>query len=103
MKTAIYIENGDTQAVLTPENDWEKQVLNTICPKRYDVGYETGASMMPSDVTALRGDFYECRGGWYRQATTDNSLIFRIRKEKETRIEPPTDTKEAFTPSPEAS
>ena len=33
MKTAIYIENGRSQIVLTPENDWEKQVIKGIADK----------------------------------------------------------------------
>ena len=64
MKTAIYIENGVTQLVLTPENDWEKQVVRCI---------EDGAQ----NVTIHRASFYECRGGFTRHGTGDDSLILR--------------------------
>lgn len=52
MKTAIYLEDGVTQVVLTAENDWEKSVLARI----------DGQSL-----TVLRGQFYACQGGWFRQ------------------------------------
>jgi len=64
MKTAIYIENGVTQLVLTPENDWEKQVIGCI--------EEGGQS-----VKITRGSFYECRGGWNRMGIDETSLIIR--------------------------
>lgn len=64
MKIAIYIENGITQLVLTPENDWEKQVIRCI---------EDGSQ----NVAIHRASFYECRGGWTRQGTGDDSLILR--------------------------
>lgn len=64
MKTAIYIENGTTQLVLTPENEWEQQVVRCI---------EEGDQA----VTIHRASFYECRGGWFRQGTSDQSLILR--------------------------
>lgn len=64
MKTAIYIEDGITQLVLTPENDWEKQVISCI---------EDGSE----SVRILRGSFYECRGNFIRQGTGDESLILR--------------------------
>jgi hypothetical protein len=65
MKTAIYIENGVTQLVLTPESPWENKVVESIA-----VG--------DKNVKLLRGSFYECRGGWYRQNASDESLIIRM-------------------------
>lgn len=64
MKTAIYIENGNTQLVLTPENEWEKQVIRCV---------EDGAQT----VQIHRASFYETRGGYFRQGTGDESLILR--------------------------
>ena len=67
MKTAIYIEDGDVQLVLTPENDWEQKTLNSFGP----------------DLTAsvMHGHFYECQGGWYRHpyaaSEEKESLILR--------------------------
>ena len=64
MKTAIYIENGSTQLVLTPEDSWEKQVIECI---------EIGSS----NVLITRGSFYECRGNYFRSGSNDESLILR--------------------------
>jgi hypothetical protein len=33
MKTAIYIENGATQIVLTPESDFEERAISGIAAK----------------------------------------------------------------------
>ncbi len=65
MRTSIWIENGMTQLVLTPENDWEKNVTGTIA---------TG--QLNSSI--YKGCFYECAGGWVRQGTTENSLIIKV-------------------------
>ncbi len=66
MKTAIYIENGTTQLVLTPENDWEKQVLVSIAKE-------------PRPAIILRGEFYDCQGGWIRQRPDGyESLMIRL-------------------------
>lgn len=78
MKTAIYIEDGDVQLVITPENNWEKNALNSF-----------GDNV---DVRVMRGSFYSCQGGWHRQtscfgdsindrpgADEDRSLIIRVR------------------------
>lgn len=66
MKTAIYIENGTTQLVLTPETEWEKQIVRCV---------EEGAQT----VEIRRASFYECQGGWVRQGRGDESLILRTR------------------------
>lgn len=70
MKTAIYIENGVTQLLLTPENDWEKSTLKNITDRQ--VGFHI-----------RRGQFYECAGGYVRQGTQEEPLIL-------TTIEPET-------------
>ena len=64
MKTAIYITEGSTQVVLTPENEWEKQVIASI---------EQGQK----SLSIYRGGFYECQGGWVRQSGYEESLILR--------------------------
>ena len=76
MKTAIYIEDGVVQLVLTPENDFEKNALSS-----FD-GKETTTEI-------FIGGFYDCRGGWIRQNhyfqsrgmggdnSRDNSLILK--------------------------
>lgn len=70
MKAAIYINEGNTQVVLTPENEWEKAALKMI-------GSE-------NQVQTFWGQFYECQGGWYRQPQYSDyaheSLMFRVAK-----------------------
>jgi hypothetical protein len=82
VKTAIYIENGVTQLVLTPEDEWEQNVL-----KQFGEGDA-------ATVKIMRGSFYECRGGWSRvkfyesrdrgpfgyggEPPVDSSLILRV-------------------------
>jgi len=75
MKTAIYIEDGTVQLVITPETEFEKNALSTMREKRLD-------------AKIFSGSFYDCRGGWVRQedyssyqATENNdekSLIIRV-------------------------
>jgi len=70
MKAAIYIEDGLTQLVLTPESDFEKGVVSEI--KKGD-----------QNVNIYAGSFYECQGGWIRNnMSVDESLIIRISMEK---------------------
>ncbi len=78
MKTAIYIEDGTVQLVLTPESDYEKNALSMFREK-------------PLDAKVIAGSFYDCRGGWVKQVAyhthdhmyggtpkDDESLILRI-------------------------
>lgn len=62
MKTAIYIEDGVVQLVLTPENEFEKNSLTSFKPKS---GYGVEASRVEAEI--FEGTFYDCRGGWVRQ------------------------------------
>ncbi len=65
MKTAIYIEDGTVQLVLTPENEFEKNALRSFEDK-------------PTKAEIKSGSFYQCQGGWIRQsASDDRSLILR--------------------------
>lgn len=79
MKSAIYIEDGVTQLVLTPESDFERWAMSTAADKEL--------------VTEIfHGTFYDCRGGWVRQTSyyhdrhgssgdyKDSSIIIRISK-----------------------
>lgn len=63
MKTAIYIEDGVVQLVLTPESDFEKNVLKEF--KNKDLKTEI-----------FSGTFYDCRGGWVRQSQYYNKHQF---------------------------
>jgi len=76
MKTAIYIEDGVTQVVLTPESEFEKFALSEL-------------ENQSLNVQIFNGTFYDCRGGWIRQRedyrssyptlgqTEDKSIIIR--------------------------
>jgi len=81
MKTAIYIEDGTVQLVITPESDFEKNALSSFQEK-------------PLEAQIFSGSFYDCRGGWVRQSefkpdnfayqswlrkNEDKSLILRIK------------------------
>lgn len=79
MKTAIYIRNGRTQVVLTPENDIEKMAIKTIEDSEHS-------------LTLARGTFYDCQGGWTRQRAQqeDDSLMIVV-----DRASPP-DTQEGW-------
>jgi len=68
MKTAIYIEDGKTQLVLTPENEWETNCLKLVSDKKQGLEIHSGS-------------FYDCRGGWTRQSTDDTSLIIIVKKD----------------------
>ena len=74
MKTAIYIEDGDVQLVLTPQNEWEENALKSF-----------GDNM---SVSVMRGAFYACSGGWHRHTIRygmepdERSLILRVQSDK---------------------
>ena len=72
MRTAIYIEDGVVQLVLTPETKFEKNALQS---------FEVEGTL---DVKIEHGTFYDCQGGWARHrrtydgGTEDRSLILRV-------------------------
>jgi hypothetical protein len=78
MKTAIYIEDGVVQLVLTPESDFEKNAISSFDGKQ-------------TETRIFSGSFYDCRGGWARQSdynfsrpdSSDRSLIMRVASSKE--------------------
>lgn len=83
MKTAIYIEDGIVQLVLTPESDFEKKAIKSFQDKT-------------TTTKIFNGSFYDCRGGWARQTDnsyasedSDSSLILRIENTSE-QLTPPT-------------
>ena len=76
MKTAIYIEDGTVQLVITPESEFEKRAIDMFRDK-------------PMAAKLFSGSFYDCRGGWIRQRgyfhptyygehDDDKSLILRM-------------------------
>ena len=79
MKTAIYIEDGIVQLVITPETEFEKNALKSFSQK-------------PMEAQIFSGTFYDCRGGWVRQneyhrcspygeEINDQSLIIRLNEQ----------------------
>lgn len=78
MKTAIYIEDGVTQVVLTPESEFEKGVIQQMSESK-------------AALKLFSGSFYDCRGGWIRQTNhfpnawdpkiNDKSIMIRLDKE----------------------
>jgi len=84
MKTAIYMEDGTTQLVITPETDFEKEALSNFS--------KSISQDERLDVKIYSGSFYDCRGGWIRQRgyftpgiyegtdNNDESIILRIKK-----------------------
>lgn len=64
VKISIYIEQGVTQIVLTPESEWEKSVIRSVEENQ-------------TNLTIRRGQFYHCQGGWDRLGSGDDSLIIR--------------------------
>jgi len=72
VKTAIYVEDGVDQIVLTPETEFEKKALSAFTSK-----------MMIIEM--FEGSFYDCQGGWVRRDPRDsnNSLIIKASTVKE--------------------
>lgn len=62
MKIAFYIEQGIEQLILTPRDDQEKNMLEIF--HKGDRGFNV-----------KKGSFYQCKGGWVRQALDEDSTI----------------------------
>jgi len=71
MKIAFYMEDGLEQIVLTPESETEKAMLARV----HDGGRE---------IAIKRGSFYECRGGYVRQSSNDDSTMLVLRPKRTT-------------------
>lgn len=61
MKTAVYIDDDRTQIALTPENEFEKDVLNKVYDNRLD-------------AAICSGRFYDCQGGFTRRSSDCNQI-----------------------------
>ncbi len=71
MKTIIYIEDGITQLILTPESSFEKELVSRISHGKHVMSLYTGG-------------FYDCQGGWIRQGNQEEtSLMIRLDTQKE--------------------
>lgn len=69
MKTAIYIEDGLTQVVLTPQTDPERRALDLV--------------KSAATVDVKTGRFFECRGGYMRKPDGTESTMIVCRQEGE--------------------
>ena len=79
MKTAIYIEDGVVQLVITPETEFEKNALSPFQGRELE-------------TKIFSGSFYDCRGGWVKQSgyfgdifyqgpdNNDKSIILNIKQ-----------------------
>ena len=65
MKTAIYIEDGLFQVILTPESDHEKAVTKSLTNKDLD-------------LTIKKGGFYSCQGGHDRMENYPDNYIIKF-------------------------
>lgn len=73
MKTALYMEDGILQLVITPETEFETKTVDMFSNKH-------------ADVTFKKGQFYACQGGYIRHNDypTHSSLFIVARTEHET-------------------
>lgn len=70
MKTAIYIEDGYTQVVLTPENEFEKSIVNK-------------ASGPENKLVVKRAGFTRTVGRYVRRSDDEDSLMIIIARPPE--------------------
>ena len=70
MKSAIYIDNGTVQLVLTPENEFEKKAVMLFEQKK-------------AEAEIFHASFGECHGGYTRLYPSSDvySLILRAKVE----------------------
>lgn len=73
MKTAIYIEDGKVQLVITPETEFEKNSIRQF-------------SERPMQAKIFSGAFYDCRGGWVRQTAYHSNGPYTIQSEDQSLI-----------------
>ena len=69
MKTAVYINNGRVQLVLSPEDEFETNIIQSF-------------SMSKMEPDIFFGEFYDCQGGWARmqQGSDTRCLILTARR-----------------------
>lgn len=67
MKTTILSQEGNTQIVLTPETEFEKDVVEKF-----------GENVTVASL--FKGSFSECAGGWTRQYPYKDSLMICVRE-----------------------
>lgn len=82
MKTALYLEDGILQLVITPETEFERDSIDNFSDEKLK-------------VEIMAGSFYACQGGWIRLKPISNhvdtdeiSLILKIDKNNITKGDP---------------
>ena len=73
MLTAIYIKNGRTQLVLTPETPFEQGIVEMVDKGEHEVKIYTGS-------------FYDCQAGYTRQQRPQSSEHMAAREKDESLI-----------------
>lgn len=68
MKTTLLQQDGNMQLVLTPETDFEREVV-----EKYGKNFNR--------VQFFKGNFLDCQGGWTRGYSSEDSLMLRIKDE----------------------
>ena len=78
MRTAIYLNDGARQVVLTPENEFEVKCCEMLC------GIKSGGGLEPNWLHAdvFRGKFSDCRRNYIREYNATDDLIIRLYEEK---------------------
>jgi hypothetical protein len=72
MKVSVYIEDNIKQVNFTPENKYERNIINSIKNNEVDIEFKTGT-------------FSECYGGYvrfYNHNNTNGESLFMVIKEK---------------------
>jgi hypothetical protein len=67
MKTSIYIEENLEQINLTPENEYEKKILDRMKSKDYS-------------VTISKGEFYLCQANYIMKSEITDQYIIIIKE-----------------------
>ena len=67
MKTGIFISEGKTEIVLTPENEHERNSLGLLISKEHS-------------LSVYEGEFYKCRGGYFRPQANGTDTILCLER-----------------------
>lgn len=65
MKTSVLSQDGNMQLILTPETEFEEDIIS-----KYKQNF--------SKVEVFIGNFADCQGGWTRVFQQKDSLMLRI-------------------------
>jgi len=74
MKTLLITKENRQQIVLTPENEFEKDIVRLFVSKTtYPQPISEPTQETPAKI--YLGEFYNCNGGWTREGKSKDSLI----------------------------